>query len=114
MANALRHSTSTPTSCPRSARNSICWPAWIAPRWTRRRTGSDRRSARPSGGGLGFGEFAFPLAGAFLRAAAPPISGDRAGPLGNDATFLADIGPQVVHDGLGLAVDEDLHLTRQP
>src|ERR1700741_4676654 len=112
--NALRHSTSTPTSCRRSGRSSICWPASIAPPWTRRQAGSDRRTCRASGAGLRFGEFALPLVEGFLRAAAPPVSGDRGGPLGVDAALVADIGPQVVHDRLGFAVNEHLYLPRQP
>ena len=39
-ANALRHSTSSPTSCRRSGRSSTCWPAWTAPPWTLRQAGS--------------------------------------------------------------------------
>src|SRR6185312_15878307 len=104
-ANAPRHSISTATSYPRSARCSICWKASIAPPWTRRPAGSDNR---PSGSGLRFGELTLPLAERFLGAAAAPVPGNRGGPLGVDTAFLADIGPQVVHDGLRLAVDENL------
>src|ERR1700754_444256 len=111
MANALRHSTSTATSYPRSARCSICWKASIAPRWKRSPAGSDSRA---SGSGLRFGELTLPLTERFLSAAAAPVPGNRGGPLGVDTAFLADVGPQVVHDGLRLAVDENLHLPRQP
>src|SRR3954467_5619572 len=110
-ANVLPHSTFTPTNYRRSARSSICWPSWIAPPSRRRQAGSDRRV---SGRGLGFGELTLPLTEGLLGAAAPPVSGNGVGPLRVNAAFLADVGPQIVHHGLGLAVDEDLHLTGQP
>src|SRR5262245_27590407 len=110
--NALRHNTSTPLSCRRSARSSTCSPALIARPWTRRPAGSDRRP--DSGAALGCGELTLPLTEGFLGAAAPPVSGDGCGPLGFDATLFAVVWRLVVHHGLGLTVNEHLHLPRQP
>ena len=83
-----------------------------------RRARKRRQGHRGAGPGLtvprfGRGEFLLPLPEGLLGAAAAPVAGDRR-PLGVHPAHLADVGPQVVHDGLGLAVDEDLHLPGQP
>src|ERR1700710_85726 len=80
-----------------------------------RRTPWTKRASPGSVAGacLRRGEFRLPLAEGLLGAAAAPVPGNGR-PLRVDAPFLADVGPQVVHDDLRLAVDEDLHLAGKP
>src|SRR5882757_4086973 len=60
------------------------------------------------------GQFFLPLAERLFAASAPPVTGDRRRPGRVDTTLFADVGPQLVHDGLRLTVDEDVHLTGKP
>src|SRR5258707_392233 len=76
--------------------------------WVKRASLGSSARACPRLGALGL-----PLAEGLLGATAPPVPGNGR-PLGLDTAFLADVRAQVVHDGLGLTVDEDLNLSRQP
>src|SRR6185437_4296329 len=65
------------------------------------------------GAGLRCGEFLLPLPEGLFGATTPPIAGDRR-PFRIDATFFADVWPQIVHHSLRLAVDKGVHLTGHP
>src|ERR1700757_4490868 len=64
--------------------------------------------------GFCLSQFFLPLPECLFGAAAPPVTRDRRRPFRIHAALIADVGPQVVHDGLRLAVDEDVHLPGQP
>src|SRR5574337_1669170 len=84
---------------------------WLLPRFRRDNRRSTHTIAPKSLARLGRGELLLPLPKCLLGATTSPVPGDRR-PFGIDSTLVADIGPQVVHDGLRLTVNEDLHLAR--